>query len=830
MLGAGCNDSGAGAPRVNGDAGAEGDSAFPIDSAFSEKDTTGEQGEPDGAGRSLDVGFFDTRWDLDGGTGTVGETALDGGPGEARFDADISGASMDGNGLSVPSCDDGNRCTADSWDFSSGCIHTPIDDSQPCDDGDACTEKDRCVAGTCRGNPRASVPAVLGRAQSYGGEPALQTVVGFPSPDRAVFLSGDQLTLVKIEGEGMEVLDRLQWGSHVRSSQISPTIWVTRPRTFIVPVSSQRIAVVGADWSIDLFDIGENRFRQSLRYSFGSGGQDMIAAIVPQDNYLWTCIGNWVRRYEIDDARGFIKQGSGFGLPAGHSCYGLAIADDTLLAATADGLDVIDISKKDGTGALLKTVLPDTRLLDVAQGGSTIAVYQLESFTSGVGKILVLDASDYSVLASFASADPITPIGFSLSTSGLLVESWDQQECRSVRADLYSLATSITTPSVSFVPMSACRAHFGLPPAVITASGPLVDLPPAHQIVRVDAQKGTVTAIHGREQGSFARVRAVGASLVEVHGPTSMHMVDISQPSAPVVTDGGMIWPMTADWLRVEISPDGRPFILTVPDSDLALTGPKTSLYWQSASGLPRIEGSIGNDDPDAQWAAAGRYLYSVSPKGVEDFRLRRFPVSRLTREENQTPSPDVDVVVTGVATLGLDQRQGILAVADVRTGDLVVTERRMGVVNTVTTTGTVLNWFTPIEGSYGLVSTRTPDSGILVDLGVASGRCVLIFTSAVFLVDKTGQTLAASAGKDRGYQRLLSFDDDYLYVAASFSDASRKSVDGVLVLRSSDLSDAGQYVLPEPVLSSTVAGDYRVFGMTSTLAVVSPVCKGSNN
>ena len=50
-------------------------------------------------------------------------------------------------------CDDGNGCTVDSCDASSGCIHAG-NVGQPCTDGNACTGPDACtLGGNCTGKP-----------------------------------------------------------------------------------------------------------------------------------------------------------------------------------------------------------------------------------------------------------------------------------------------------------------------------------------------------------------------------------------------------------------------------------------------------------------------------------------------------------------------------------------------------------------------------------------------------------------------------------------------------------------------------------------------------
>jgi hypothetical protein len=55
------------------------------------------------------------------------------------------------NGGPPPNCDDGNVCTDDSCNPASGCVHTNT--SNPCNDGNACTTIDTCGGGTCNGGP-----------------------------------------------------------------------------------------------------------------------------------------------------------------------------------------------------------------------------------------------------------------------------------------------------------------------------------------------------------------------------------------------------------------------------------------------------------------------------------------------------------------------------------------------------------------------------------------------------------------------------------------------------------------------------------------------------
>lgn len=48
-------------------------------------------------------------------------------------------------------CDDKDGCTVDTCDSKTGCAHKPASDGAPCDDGSACTTNDGCTKGTCVG-------------------------------------------------------------------------------------------------------------------------------------------------------------------------------------------------------------------------------------------------------------------------------------------------------------------------------------------------------------------------------------------------------------------------------------------------------------------------------------------------------------------------------------------------------------------------------------------------------------------------------------------------------------------------------------------------------
>jgi hypothetical protein len=82
-------------------------------------------------------------------------------------------------------CEDGNDCTADYCQARVGCRHTPRD-SGPCDDRSVCTESDRCVAGQCTGDRIACIdgnPCTADECDPTTGcfYPARQTIECWPA-------------------------------------------------------------------------------------------------------------------------------------------------------------------------------------------------------------------------------------------------------------------------------------------------------------------------------------------------------------------------------------------------------------------------------------------------------------------------------------------------------------------------------------------------------------------------------------------------------------------------------------------------------------------------
>jgi len=115
-------------------------------------------------------------------------------------DACTEGEACDGNGApgsctggTLVNCDDGNPCTTDTCDPTSGCVHT--NSAAPCDDGNACTRTDACVDGACVG----SNPVVCAPSDACHAAGSCDSATGgcssVPRPDGAGCDDGDPCTI-----------------------------------------------------------------------------------------------------------------------------------------------------------------------------------------------------------------------------------------------------------------------------------------------------------------------------------------------------------------------------------------------------------------------------------------------------------------------------------------------------------------------------------------------------------------------------------------------------------------------------------------------------------
>ena len=721
-------------------------------------------------------------------------------------------------------CDDGNDCTIDRLDEHCACVHDTISDGTACDDGDVCTESDQCISAVCVGRPYASTPAILGTVTSLSDTPGLATQVAFASENRAVFATSNHLTLVGLDSDRLTILDRRDSAILVKVGQLSPQIWVDRPSFFMIPLGSSRIAVIGNQLGIDLYDLSGDNFAPLGRYGFSVA--DYVDGAAGRGDRLWICAGTSIQTYAIDGA-GNLTRGQIFTLPTNHSCQGMTLSSDgnTLLVATWNGLDFVDVSSSDGTMALSGGVLSGHFLLDVSANTQYVAVYELQDKLNGLGDVLVLPTGGDSPIATFtmASGGTTTPVGFTMIDAGLVLQRAATEAWAPIIGELYGLAPTGATLVQSWTFRTVPAGLSIEPPFHVAGAGSHVALEPFHQIVRI-ADSGKFVPVTGPEQGSFERVRAAGATTVEAHGPMSMALFDIANPASPVPKNGGFVLPPSVQPQQLELSSSGRPapILLPIPTSAGNPSGAALSLLWSRQDQLPTPAGSIANDGRSGSWIATGDYLAQLVPEGAADFRILRFRASSITDHDSQHLVPELEQVVSTTVPADAKTRATTWFDMDPRTGRIAILEKRSTQASDASPSVLAfLNVFSLGTDGYHL---SFAESGIVDQpIGVAVAKDLTLLATArnLTIFGATGQTLASrdvdgDAGQAPAVDRLLGFDARIAYLAAGLH---------VKVLRTSDLSELGSYATTEVVTSMATVGKYLVFGMPDALSVASSTC-----
>lgn len=702
-------------------------------------------------------------------------------------------------------CDDGNSCTRDFRDETGACVFQTLPDGTLCDDGDVCTSEDHCVAGRCMGRLNNSVPQVLGTARSFDpdGSSAIATLL---PGDRAIFGSASTYTLVKIAGDQLLPLDHIESPIYARLDQLSPWIWVFEPATFIVPLGSHRIAIVGKPQSImavDVYDVSQDRFVLQARYGDSTLGG--VGAAVGHGNQIWLSSGGALAELEVE-ASGEIAVVNRYGLPAGTSCHGLALSADgaTLFVASSKGLLVLDVSN--ASIQQVGNALSDRFLVQVAVNDGYLALFELLD-NYGTADVHVLRRDTLAEIATFHNSEGEPPVGFAFADAGLLLE----RRAGGQTAEIYELGPGGVTLRNRWSICSSCvdAAH----PALMAGSGAYAVMGADREIVRIDADTGVPHPITGPAQGSFARLRSAGQATLVAHGSSSMQLVDLTTPAAPRMAAGGLTLPTGVGKLHMEVSAaDHHATFLNVRDYLKPLNGAVTSLYWPNAGALPTVAGSIVNDVSDGDWVAAGAFFYQIIADGHGKFRVRRFAAASIGTQDRQQIVPDLDQVLTpelpagfGSATLnfaGVDALSSAWVIVQDDLSSALITRFELG------PQGYVTAW----SRKYALQG----DS--IMDFAVLGGRSVLAQQTTVVELDAFGDVAAQRHFTNQGILGILGLTSGRLYLATQ---------SGVAVLRADDLSDLASYRTPtwETVTSMAEVGQLLAFGSSSTLTVASPQC-----
>jgi hypothetical protein len=769
-------------------------------------DTGGEASVADGGAKS-------------GSSGSAGDGGAAGLAGSGGSDAGC-------NSNRPFSCDDDNTCTRDFVDLMScSCAYEALPNDSVCDDGDVCTEGDRCATGACAGTARVSAAEILGEARSFGNQLGLATLVAFVADDRLVFAEDGTLSLVGIDGDRLEVLDRVEMGLTVVRDYVSAILGVLRPRTFLVTLRGERLAVATKNQGIEVYSIQDDRLTLVSRYPLQRGTEQAAFNVAAGTGAsLWTCFGSSLRAYTVDDLTAEVTPGESLGLPGGHSCQGAALtpSGETLLVATSDGLDRVDVSNPDGTMTLLDQSHGGRFLLDVAASENHVLTYEIQDNVSGLGDLLVLNAATLEV-EEVVPRDPVgaTPVGFALTAGGLVLQQWSDGDGAVYTGEYYELAPNVRELRSRWSFIRTVESPSTFFPVHTVARGEYAVLEPTHQVVRFEDGGRTVTPVGGPNQGSFERVRAVDENRVNVHSRISTHAVDLSDPSRPRVEAGGLMSPLEAEFLRVDVSSPSSAAFLSVPTPiTQANAGGAITLVRDDPFGAPLPVSTVEVEDVgDNQWIDAGEYLYQLTARGSLELQIRRFLASSLGADGPWLPN--FEQVVTPPApndTAARVNGLGIVPVlkfaVDSATGTLFALDRR--------TNGELFSGFSLGADGYEPAFSRLEPNA--VGIAAARGRVLVLHTERAQLVAETGETLAALPLESVGTARsILGFDGRRAYLDVRFTGDAPGP--GVLVLSAEDLSEIARYATPDPVLSSAEVGAHLAFGTGSRLIVAAPAC-----
>ena len=733
-----------------------------------------------------------------------------------------------------PNCDDGNRCTTDTFDSNCACVHLAVPDGMSCNDQNSCTQNDVCSAGVCLGVARASAPQVVGRLPSFGHAPGLQTLVAFPREDRALFARAGRLTLVGLDGTQSKLLDDIAMGPLVTADSVGSMVWVSRPRTFLIPVLEHHLAIASVDRGIDLFDLSGDKLTPSERYGFGVGLWPIIAA-TGSGSRLFACTSYEIQAWSIDSTTFNPRPGMKVELPAGHRCLGLALAPDgkTLYVATAGGLTLVDVSATDGSLMFGPSAREGNMVVDVDARTGYVAVFEVRQATSGFGDVILLSADTLEPVATFAAdlgPNGVVPVGFSLLDGDrMLLQTLGAETDGRALNNAAVLTLGAAPAELSRrVMFHASASPFRLPSFHTVARGSYAATEPMHQLVRIDPVSGSISPLSSPQQGSFERVRAGGPSTVLAYGPGSVHRVDIADPTAPRVVAGGPVSPLDLEWLRLDVTDLAAPAFLTISDSISGpVAGPLTTLLRMDDAGLPRVVGSIANDDAAGPWEAAGSSIFQLSGTGTADLRLRRFPTSSITSTSAQQLDPNLDQVLTTAFPAALDLRKASLFSFDVNSGDLVVVESRVNSSTSGSETP-ILSAFAANGSTFERRFSQTLAAGIVTRIAMVKGRSVLLVNQRLRVVDRDGtaRSVADTDSTIAAIDDLLLLDEKKLVLAVSFSVPARSK--GVVILRTDDFSESARYVTSDSVTSFAEVGDSLVFGAKSSLSIATPACPGN--
>jgi hypothetical protein len=744
-------------------------------------------------------------------------------------------------------CDDFNPCTTDRCDDDAGCVHQPAGEGVACDDGKPCTINDSCRAGACAGDPAPenSAPSILGTAFGYGGyrdsDSDVQGLSAFVGDDLVVYANqlyrgpaGTLLTLAQIGAGGVTALSHITTPHIIDAGLVGGTNWSYRLYSQLLPLANQRVALI-TDYNIDIFSTSGGLLK--LVTSYPINPKIYVFAGASAGSRFWTCNGSGLQAWSLD-GKDNVSLTANLSMPTSTTCYGMAASTDgkTLVIASTKGLlryDVSGATPVGGTAALTTQAFTDVQL-----AGELTAVH-LYADTGGIGKVRVYKDLAKPAIAEFAETVPTgPPLGFTLVDGGIVV-AWFPLAggCDSIVPVLYDLDDNgATQRSRLDAGPAACFGRTLLQnPVSLSARGRRVAMQPVQTLLDIDPQTRALSTFTGPGHGTLERLRTVSATQVQALGNYSAQLIDVGNPAAPRIVDGGMRFPLQPGSVRAElpVASGFAPYLVTAPFDfiEQKVTVAGLSRLQVGTGLLPAPVGIIGIPGGPARMYAAGGYLYQLLAESSTQVRVRRYDFSTMPGGDGQSASPDLNVVVQASDAPANAGRQLALA-SDATGAQLVVFDQRYDVH--VTYDPLAIGWFKAgAKGLERIASGKLAFGTPVQSAAVVGDRAFAVSYDHAFAIHRDGDTLVTDGVKDlygdseeTHFTSLLAFDGALAYVSIwRVSQATHAATPGVMVFRASDLSLAARYDTADQVFSMTQAGGNVVFGMKNAVSVAEAFC-----
>lgn len=799
----------------------------------------------------------------EGGTpssGIAGESG--GGAGEPGGLAGQAGASGDAptSCAGAVGCNDGNPCTVDVCELSTGCSHTVRADGSVCEDGDACTEDDVCADGVCRGTPRTSQPGLRGRLSAFGATASArysyEQLVAPLTPERVlvlepVALRQTRLVLVAVRGDSLTPLDELTLDMPYTVTK-DALYWKRSSETHVVPLGAGRVAVAVTGYGIDVLDISADALQLVSHQAFTSTGA--VSAATGHDNWLWLCRSGQLEPYEVQ-ASGTLEASPV--LPLNTACRDLAVSPDggrLWVAAMAKGLLALDITSPGAPQLLDLSPLPAHDYFAVEERGGLLAAQQLER-SDLFGDIVVLGAENLQELARFTPTSARLPVSIYLLDASSFLVQWLELAASGGRVQLvrYHLGSS-SEPGVSGAEAewsATAHAFDGAnsgydgwqpqpsPPVLSAALGAdgaaLVASEPGGQLLRV-SRKGA-TLLSGPAYGGFSALAALTPDRLLAFGPRSQHLVSLVDPDAPMLLDGGLLpigaraglhtWSTNATEGR---EPEAmlvcrrRPGPLVTRADGLQLLEDADARLVRLGGSTSELPAPIAEQrlDGPARLLATGRALYALTATDENGFLLRIFDATAPS-----VPLPlHWQQQLAGTPTSLLGERKRVWTfwrfAADDAAGELLLAEpSAKGDVS-------YLRWFTRGDAGWQLAASaehpQAPDALLLHGRRAA----MLVDGTELSLLERVGATIVSRATRrelPNSVDDLIALDDRQVALSTRDLTPGVSSPMRLRLFAATDLSLLANYDLDNPAQALTSYGQWLAIATGTSLRIATPAC-----